>query len=262
MTASPGAGAFAPNAANGPAPASSRVLSQARFEAASLLRNGEQLLVSLILPVLALIGLAVSSVPSLGAGRRIDLAVPGVLAMCVISAAFTSQAITIGFDRRYSVLKYLGTTPLGRSGLLAAKAVATLVVEAIQLVVISAIGYAMGWHPQLIGWPIAVVFIVFGTWAFVALAMLVGGTLRAEGVLALANLIWIVLIGAGGVLIPHTQLPSALAHIVNVLPSSALADGLRTAWVHGAVSWLDLGILAAWGAATTALAGRVFRWSD
>ena len=87
-----------------PAPVTARVRGQARFEAGTLLRNGEQLLVSVVLPLGALVGLALTSVPSLGDGRRIDVATPGVLALCVISAAFTSQAIATGFDRRASVL--------------------------------------------------------------------------------------------------------------------------------------------------------------
>ena len=124
-----------------------RILSQARFELGTLLRNGEQLLVSLILPVLVLIGLRASSSPSLGPGDRFDLAVPGVVALCVISSAFTAQAISTGFDRRYGVLRYLGVTPLGRSGLVTAKALATLAVEAIQVVVVGEIALGLGWRP-------------------------------------------------------------------------------------------------------------------
>ncbi|MBK6888111.1 MAG: hypothetical protein IPH03_17775, partial [Tetrasphaera sp.] len=84
-------------------------------------------------------------------GRRIDLAVPGVLALCVISAAFTAQAIATGFDRRYAVLRLLGTTPLGRDGLLWGKAWATLGVELLQWAVIGGVGLALGWRPTLIG---------------------------------------------------------------------------------------------------------------
>ena len=153
----------------GPAPARARVLAQARFELATLLANGEQLLVSLVLPLGALVGLAVTTVPSLGDGRRIDLAVPGVLALCVISAAFTAQAIATGFDRRYAVLRLLGTTPLGRDGLLWGKACATLGVEVLQWVVIGAVGVALGWRPVPIGLLYAVPFLLAGTWAFVSL---------------------------------------------------------------------------------------------
>lgn len=244
------------------APPRARVLAQARFEVGTLLRNGEQLLVSLILPAIVLLGLHLTSTPSLGAGRRIDVAAPGVIALCIMSAAFTSQAIATGFDRRYAVLRYLGVTPLGRGGLIAAKILATLVVELTQVAVLGALALALGWRPEPTGLPYAVLFLVLGTWAFVSLAMLLAGTLRAEAVLALANLVWIVLLAAGGVVIPRSQFPGAAESLAGALPSAALADGLRAALVDGRLDVLALGVLAAWAAACSALAARWFRWSD
>jgi ABC-2 type transport system permease protein len=244
------------------APPATRVLAQTRFEVGTLLRNGEQLLVSLILPAIVLVGLHVAGTPSLGPGRRIDVATPGVIALCIMSAAFTSQAIATGFDRRYSVLRYLGVTPLGRGGLIAGKVLATLAVELIQVLVLGALAVALGWRPDLGGLPYAVLFLVLGTWAFVALAMLLAGTLRAEAVLALANLVWIVLLAAGGVVVPRTQFPDTAANLAGILPSAALADGLRAALIDGRLDVLALGVLAVWGAACTTLAARWFRWAD
>jgi ABC-2 type transport system permease protein len=247
---------------NTAAPAHQRILAQAGFEAGTLLRNGEQLLVALVLPALALVGLALSHSPSLGSGRRIDLAVPGILALAVISTAFTGQAIATGFDRRYGVLRLLGVSPLGRSGLLVAKALAVVAIELLQFFVIGALGLALGWRPRWVGLFAAALLVLAATWAFVALAMLLAGTLRAEGVLALANLIWVVLLGLGGVIIPPSQLPAGLSHIAALLPSGALGDGLRAAFVHGRLSGIPLLVLVVWGAAATALASRTFRWSD
>jgi ABC-2 type transport system permease protein len=244
------------------APARDRVLAQALFEARTLLRNGEQLLVALVLPAMALVGLALSHSPSLGPGRRIDLAVPGILALAVISTAFTGQAISTAFDRRYGVLRLLGVTPLGRNGLLVAKALAVLTIELLQGVVIGALGLALGWRPQWTGLFSGGAFALLGTWTFVALALLLAGTLRAEGVLALANLVWILLLGLGGVIVPPSQLPSALAHIADLLPSGALANGLREAFVGGRLAGIPLLVLLVWGALATVLASRTFRWSD
>lgn len=244
------------------APTAQRVIAQARFETSTLLRNGEQLLVAIILPAMALLALAFTSLPSLGSGRRIDVAVPGVLALCVISTAFTGQAIATGFDRRYGVLRLLGSTPLGRGGLLAGKAAAVLVVEAVQLLVLGGLGLALGWEPAWNGIPAAVLSLLLGSWAFVALALLLAGTVRPEGVLALANLIWVVLLGLGGVVLPGDRLPAGLRHVAELLPSGALGDGLRSALGHGSAdlrAWL---VLVAWGLAATALASRFFRWSE
>lgn len=244
------------------APPRARVLAQARFEVGTLLRNGEQLLVSLILPAMVLVGLYLTSSPSLGPGRRIDVAAAGVIALCIMSAAFTSQAIATGFDRRYAVLRYLGVTPLGRGGLIVAKVLATLVVELIQIAVLGGLALALGWRPEPTGLPYAVLFLALGTWAFVSLAMLLAGTLRAEAVLALANLVWLVLLAAGGVIVPRTEFPGAFEGLAGLLPSAALADGLRAALVAGRLDGLALLVLAAWGALCSALAARWFRWSD
>jgi ABC-2 type transport system permease protein len=245
-----------------PAAPSARVLGQARFEAGTLLRNGEQLLVSIVLPLGALVGLAFTTVPSLGDGRRIDVATPGVLALCVVSAAFTAQAIATGFDRRASVLRLLGTTPLGRSGLLWGKALATLAVELLQWCVIGGVGLALGWQPVVRGLPYAALFLLLGTWAFVALALLLAGTVRAEGVLAVANLAWVVLLVLGGVVVPRSELPAELVALVGALPSAALGDGLRAAFGSGTLLVGPVLVLVAWGAVATVLTAWTFRWSD
>jgi ABC-2 type transport system permease protein len=251
--------AVAPHAA---APTRERVLAQTQFEIGTLLRNGEQLLVALVLPAMALVALALSQTPSLGPGLRIDVAVPGVLTLAVISTAFTGQAISTAFDRRYGVLRLLGASPLGRGGLLAAKALAVLCVEFLQYALIGALGLGFGWHPSWIGLLPGALVTLVGTWAFVALALLLAGTLRAEGVLALANLIWICLLGVGGVIVPPTQMPASLSHLAVLLPSGALGDGLRTAFLDGRLAVMPLLVLVAWGALATALASRTFRWSD
>lgn len=244
------------------APPAARVLAQARFEARTLLRHGEQLLVSVFLPLLALVGLAVTDVPSLGAGERIDLAAAGVLALAVISTAFAGQAILLGFERRYGVLRMLGTTPLGRAGLLLAKALSVFTVIVVQFLVLGAVAAVLGWRPEPAGLPGALVVVVAGVLAFVSLAALIGGTLRAEGVLALANLLWILLAAFGGVLLPADRYPAPWDTVMGLLPSSALGDGMRTALVDGGFPAVEILVLLLWAAAASALASRLLRWSD
>lgn len=245
-----------------PAPAAARVRAQALFEARTLLANGEQLLVSLLLPALALVGLHLVSTPNLGAGRRIDLVVPGVLALAVVSTAFTGQAIATGFDRRYGVLRLLGVTPLGPGGLIPAKALAVAAVVVAQTVILSVLGLALGWHPAWGGWPLAVLFLALGCWVFVALALTVAGRIRAEGVLVVANLLWILFAAAGGLLMPTDAYPSWWGAVVRFLPTGALGDGLRAALAGDGSAWVPLLVLVAWGVVLTLAARRLFRWSD
>lgn len=243
-----------------PAPEAARVLAQARFDTANLLRNGEQLLVSLILPALALVAGVLMSYPEID-GRRVDVIAPGVLALAILSTAFTGQAIGTGFDRRYGVLRLLGVTPLGRSGLLAGRILAVLVIEIVQFVVLGAIALAMGWRPEAAGLLPALLFWVVGTACFVSLAMLFAGTLRAEATLALANLAWVLMLALGTVL-PTDSFPSPWATIISLTPPGALGDGLRAALDSGSMDWVSLLVLVVWTAIFAGLARRLFRWSD
>lgn len=246
-------------AGGAPAPAARRVLAQARFDATVLLRNGEQLLLTLVLPALALVGLSLTDVLDLGDGRRVDLATPGVLALAVMSTAFTGQAIGTGFDRRYGVLRLLGTTPLGRGGLLAGRVLAVGAVEVLQVAVLGGLATALGWRPQLAGVPVALLAMVLGTAAFTAVGLLLAGTVRAEGVLAAANLVWVLLLAAGGVLVPPSGL-GGWGHVAGLLPSGALGDALRAALAGGTADVTALVVLAVWAAVAAALTARFFRW--
>jgi len=244
-----------------PASTASRWRAQARFETDATLRHGEQLLVAIVLPALALVGLALSSVPDLGPGRRVDVATAGVLALAVVSTAFTGQAIATGFDRRHGVLRFLGASPLGRDGLIAGKLGAVGLVLAVQVLVLGGLGAVLGWRPDPGGLVPALVTMVLGAAAFLALALLLAGTLRAEGVLAVANLVWVLLLGLG-LLLPTSRLPDALVPLARALPSGALGDGLRLALVEGGWPWAQWVVLLAWAALAGLAAARWFRWSD
>ena len=249
------------------APGSTRVLAQARFEAVGLLRHGEQLLVSMVLPLLALVGLALVDYPDLAVGpwqdeRRIDVLAPGVLALVVMSTAFTGQAILLGFERRWGVLRLLGTTPLGRGGLLAAKAVSVLAVLVVQLVVVGGVAVGLGWRPSVVWLVPGALAVVLGATVFALLAACLGGTLRAEAVLALANLVWVLLAAGGGVLLTARAMPDPLSVMVGLLPSAALGDALRTALVDGGLDGRAFLVLLVWGLLAGLVARRFLRWSD
>jgi ABC-2 type transport system permease protein len=234
---------------------------QAGLELRMLLRNGEQLLLTLIIPVLLLVAFGHEPLVSI-AGSRIDFVVPGILALAVMSTAFTSQAIATGFERRYGVLKRLGASPLSRTGLIAAKTVTVLAVELLQVALVALLGAVLGWSPRpgALGVAGAAALLVAGTAAFSGLGLLLAGTLRAEATLAAANLLYLVMLGIGGVLFPLAKLPAAIRPELRLLPAGALSDGLRAALGHGALPGRDLLVLAVWAVAAIALAARFFRW--
>ncbi len=227
-----------------------------------LLRNGEQLLLTLVLPALLLVGLARTTVVQLDGGvPRVDVVVPGVLALAVMSTAFTGQAIGTAFDRRYGVLRMLATTPLGRGGLLAGKVLAVLLVIGVQVVLLGVLGLALGWRPDPAGILPALLAVAAGTAAFTSLGLLLAGTVRAEGVLAGANLIWVLLVVGGGVVVPASSLPGVLQATAPWLPSGALGDAMRAALVEGILDVGSVLVLLAWAAAAAAGVRRWFRWA-
>lgn len=251
-------GTFAPRP--GAAPLHRMVLAQAAMEARLMLRNGEQLLLAVVIPVIVLIG-AVEGADRIDlelTGRPIDEFAPGVLALAVMSTAFTSLAIATGFERRYGVIKRLGSSPLPRTGLLAGKVGALLLVELLQGVVITAVALALDWSPD-VSVAGVVLTVVAGTAAFASLGLLVAGALRAEATLAAANLVYLLLMAGGAVVLPSTAY-GAFGDVVRWLPSGALGDGMRAALIDGRVDPSGLLVLAAWAVLGAALTARTFRW--
>ena len=251
-------GDFAPRP--GAAPVGRIVLGQAVLETRLLLRNGEQVLLTIVVPALLLALFSVVPVIDVGTARRVDFLAPGMLALAMLSTSFTGQAIATGYDRRYGVLKRLGATPLPRWGLVVAKTASVLAIEVVQVALLVAIAKALGWSPQPAAAP-AALLLVLGTAAFSGLGLLLAGTLRAEATLALANLLFLLLLLAGDVIVPLSRFPAGLAGALRLLPITALSDGLRAVLQQGAPLPLgDTVTLAVWAVGAIAAAGLTFRW--
>ncbi|MDQ0911555.1 ABC transporter permease [Streptomyces canus] len=244
----------------GAAPLGRMIATQAVLETKMLLRNGEQLLLTVVIPTLVLVLFSSVDIIDTDEGKAVDFLTPGVLALAVMSTAFTGQAIATGFERRYGVLKRLASSPLPRWGLMTAKTASVLVTEILQVILLTVIAFALGWSPH--GNPLSVLLLlILGTAAFSGLGLLMAGTLKAEATLAAANLVFLLLLVGGGVMVPLSKFPSGTQDVLSLLPITALSDGLRDVLQHGAgMPWGDLGILAVWAVAGLALAGRFFRW--
>ena len=147
-----------------------------------------------------------------------------MLALAVLSTAFTGLAIGTGFERRYGALKRLGASPLPRGALLGAKGLAVLLIEALQIALLTGVALLLGWHPHG-SWVAVLLLVLVGTAAFAGLALLMAGTL------------------------------------LEALPAGALAEGLRVVLRRGdALPWWSVGVLAAWAVVGGSLAARTFRW--
>jgi ABC-2 type transport system permease protein len=252
------AGRFTP--APGAAPRSRMLSAQTAMEFRLLLRNGEQVGLTLLIPLLLEFFFNLPLLYSLGTPRRIDFVVPSIITLAVMSAAFTGLAIGTGFERKYAVLKRLGATALPRTVLIGGKTLAILMLELIQLALVCGFGFVLAWHPH--GDPfIALLLVVLGTVAFGGIGLLVAGTLRAEVTLAAANLIWLILLFAGGIAVPLSKYGGTARDILQYLPSAALSDGLHAVLQDGAgLPVRETLTLLVWAAVAVPAAARWFRW--
>ncbi len=239
----------------------SRFVAQLRTELQLTLRNGEQLLLTLGIPVLLLVFFSEVDVLPTGTAEPVDFLAPGVLALAVMSTAMVSLGIGTGFERSYHVLKRLATTPLGRPRLIAAKIGSVGVVELVQFAIIVPVAYALGWSPSPTNWALAVLAMLLGTMAFAGIGLTLAGRLRGEINLAAQNGLYLVLLLLGGMVVPFGKLPGPLRNVAHALPSGALADVLREALggngTQPTTSWV---VLTAWAVVMPAVAATFFRW--
>ncbi|WP_164842375.1 ABC transporter permease [Actinoplanes solisilvae] len=249
-------GIFAP--APGRAPMRSVVASQIRMELTLTARRGEAVVLAMGVPLLVLLGAGLTEVTNVPGNDRLAFVVPGVLALTVMSTAFTGQAITTGYERAYGVLKRLGASPLSRPGLLFAKTSAVLGLIVVQLVALAAVGVAVGWRPHFGATLSAVGVTVLATAAYSGLALLMASVLRPEATTGAATLIYVLMLAAGGIMFAAPDLGTVGWFL---LPLAAHAEALRATLSHDASVplsiWLSLG---AWAVVFVTAAARKFRW--
>jgi ABC-2 type transport system permease protein len=239
-----------------------RIRVQLRAELLLLARNGEQLLLTLVIPVLLLAFFGSVDILPSGDMESSQFLVPGILAIAIMSTSMVSLGIATGFERSYLVLKRLGATPLTRNELVIAKILSVFVVQIVQAAILLPLGFVLGWDPGGSQWPLAVLVIMAGTSAFAGIGLFLAGQLRAEINLAAQNGLYLLLVLLGGMMIPRTSLPDFLGAAARALPSTALADLLRTTLNgDGGALMAPFAILLAWGLVAPTIAARRFRWS-
>lgn len=247
------------------APAWRATLAMTAMELRLALRRGETLVATIVLPVVVLVFFSSIVTIPFGTTRPVDFLLPGSIAFAVIATSLVSLGITTAYDRYYGVLKRLGGSPLSRPELITAKIVAVLVVEAVQvalLVAVAALG--LGWQaPAGASWGLVAVSVLLGTLAFAGIGLLLAGLLRAETMLAVANVLFVLSLVLGGIVVPIDHLPAPLAAIAGALPAAPLADALRVALGASPAppeAAGSLALLAIWGVGAVVLAARTFRW--
>ncbi|MFM8867972.1 MAG: ABC transporter permease [Ilumatobacteraceae bacterium] len=237
-------------------------LSQLRSELTVMARNGEQLLLILVIPLGLLVFFSSVDVLPTGSDTAVDFLVPGILALAIMSTAMVSLGIATGFERQYLVLKRLGATPLGARRLIAAKTTAVLMIEVVQIALIALVGRALGWSADAASWLTAGVAVVIATCAFAGIGLVLAGILRAEVNLAAQNAVYLVMLLVGGIVIAEESMPSGLVDVSALLPATALGRVLRDAMAgsspFGIPAWW---VLVAWAIVAPLAAARFFRFA-
>lgn len=247
-------GTFAP--APTPAPLRQVLLAQAAVEAKLFLRHGEQLLLSFIIPTSML--LVANFAPIGNHTDRLDLAFPLVVAMAAMSSGFTGQAISIAFDRRYGALKRVGASGVPRWGIVLGKVGGLLMVSVLQILLLSLVAAVLGFVFTPVGVVLGTAMFFLGVAAFTSCGMLLGGTLRSELVLGLANFLWVALVGIASYLVFTS---ASIPPVAMAIPSVALTAGLQGAYA-GTLSLPAVAVLLAWCVGAGGLAIRYFRFVD
>ncbi|SNY56875.1 ABC transporter permease [Paractinoplanes atraurantiacus] len=247
---------FAP--APGRAPMRTVLSSQIKMELVLTARRGEAVVLAMGVPLLVLLGAGLTKVTNVPGDDRLAFVVPGVLALTVMSTAFTGQAITTGYERSYGVLKRLGASPLSRPGLLFAKTAAVLGLIVLQLLVLAVVGVAVGWRPHFGQILPALGITVLATAAYSGLALLLASVLRPETTTAAATLIYVLMLAAGGIMFAAPDLGTFGWF---VLPLAAHAEALRATLSHDAPIPLSIWLsLALWAVVFVTAAARKFKW--
>lgn len=240
-----------------PAPWVSAVVAQTVVEARLTARRGENLLAMIGIPlaVLLFVGFLMPG------SWRIAASLPGTFTTALVASGLVNLGIATAYERGYGVLKRLGGSPLGPSGLVAAKLAVVVVVGLAQVVALATLAVVLGWplDPRL-SVPELVLTTILGSIAFAGIGLAIAGTLRPDAALVVANVLFLVALGLGGALVPIGDLPAPLAALVRVLPIGALSEAFASALGSGGHLAGPLAIVGAWAVGSVVLAARTFRW--
>jgi ABC-2 type transport system permease protein len=243
------------------APLTRQILQQVKCELLLTARRGENVLITLIVPVVLLIFFTSLNLAPKTGGSTINFLLPGILALAIIAAGMVNLGIATAYERYYGVLKRLGSSPLPRSGLIIAKVISILLLELLQVIMLVGVAIVLyGWRP--LGSPLlALLTIALGTVTFASLGLAMAGALRAEITLAGANALYLVFLLIGGSLLPVDRLPAPLADVAQMLPAAALTQALQATMTTGQnFPAMPLIVLVAWAVVILLVAVRTFQW--
>jgi ABC-2 type transport system permease protein len=231
----------------------SKAMSLTKSDLKISLRRSESLLVTVLMPIIVLIAFSFTD-------GGVDKYLPFIFVQSTMATALLSLGITNGFDRRYRVLVRLGTTPIGKRGIVLSKIIYVFILETFQLLLIGGIGVALRYRPgaaALLAFP----FCWLASISFASLALIISSNLKAETNLGVQNLTYLLLLGISSVSFTTTT-DNELFKLVKLLPSSALHSLVRYAAELQNFPIAAFISLAIFGILLTLIAIRTFKFDE
>jgi ABC-2 type transport system permease protein len=233
---------------------------QYRLERRMFWRNPSAAFFNFVLPLLFL---ALFGAVFAGDQDNLDVLVPGIAGMSIVSTTFVALAYTLVFLREEGVLKRLRGTPLPPAAHLGALAAHAVTNAAIQLAIVVVAGrafFGVGWPGDWLG---LAVFAAAGVVCFALLgAALAHAIPNFESTAAYVNAAFLPLIAISGVFYDADAAPAFLRDIAEALPLVHVIDGLSGAMVTGESAWSGLVVIGLWTVAGGVLAVRGFSWES
>jgi len=237
----------------------SNALRQGAWEFRLSLKNGEQFLLLVVIPVAVFLTLTQTAV--IGGGKwDIAEAFSVSITVSVLAAGFTSLAIATAFERRSGTLVTMGVTPISRVELVTGKTLSTVYLAAISALILGVVALVLGWRPTLSATLIPLILIL-GIASVTGFAFLLAGTVRAEAVLALANGIFVFAMIFGGIVFQYSGI---VGTVIELFPPAALSNcmshALDSTPLDSPPLLVSIGVLLAWSVAGTLASAKFFKW--
>ncbi|RDZ35950.1 ABC transporter permease [Haloferax sp. Atlit-47N] len=251
--------------------ATRRVRAEAVAETRAFLRRRTAVFFTFFFPVFIVLifGVLVKTGATGGLFSRSDTYyLPAYLGVVVVLTPLSRVGSTVARNRASRRFEKLATTPLSRLEWLSAHAavnIALIGLAGVLLVgVLAAVG-DLGAAPSLGGDALVVAFLVVGIALFCGLGSLVGSLADSEdGVIAASNAVGIPMVLLADTFVPASRLPAALRPVIDALPLTYFARGVRAAVAGGELltAVFDLAVLCGFTVALFALSARLLPWRE
>lgn len=211
---------------------------QVRFDLGNWFRNGEQAILNVLLPLAALAGSTQLTID--GNTRAVMLVL-----FSIGASSFTSIAIATAFDRRAGALKVYGVSPLGRRGFVQSRIASAVLLSVAQTGLLTLIATVSKIDLSFSLALIASALLSVVSW--ISCALILASNLRAEAVLAIANLVFI---AASALSWVAAQSATPFAVLTPMSAAVAAAQGSSQGLIASAV----------WAITSTIIAIKTLRW--